>query len=265
MSRHGFRHELLEPGALGFYSEVEIRLFDMTLRALAHHFPGVVPAGNFASICGTVMGGKHPDTGQEILLLKGPYGFYVQIGPTPEDKTIKPKRAAWPKNIPATSADLDTALKMLALPRQLGAHPETGKPVEANIGRFGPYVKHDGMFKSIPKAENVHEIALDRAVQLLAENITNAQVTKAFGREAEARAKFDGANQACFDQQRGIFWRLSLFTPAVGFLTLAQRGLMGVAVFARLLELGVERGEPVLQVFTDGRGALFHASPQVLP
>ncbi len=118
---------------------------------------------------GPVELGKDPATGKEILLLKGPYGFYVQIGPTPEDKTIKPKRAAWPKNIPAASADLDTALKMLALPRQLGAHPETGKPVEANIGRFGPYVKHDGMFKSVPKAENVHEIALDRAVQLLAE------------------------------------------------------------------------------------------------
>jgi len=118
---------------------------------------------------GPVELGKDPATGQEILLLKGPYGFYVQVGPTPQDKTIKPKRAAWPKNIPATSADLDTALKMLSLPRQLGMHPETGKPIEANIGRFGPYVKHDGMFKSIPKADNIHEIALDRAVQLLAE------------------------------------------------------------------------------------------------
>jgi DNA topoisomerase-1 len=118
---------------------------------------------------GPVVLGKDPGTGLDILLLKGPYGFYVQIGPTPEDKTIKPKRAAWPKSIPATSADLDTALKMLSLPRQLGPHPETGKPVEANIGRFGPYVKHDGMFKSVPKADNVHEIGLERAVQLLAE------------------------------------------------------------------------------------------------
>jgi DNA topoisomerase-1 len=101
--------------------------------------------------------------------MKGPYGFYVQLGPTPEDKTIKPKRAAWPKNIPVASADLDTALKMLALPRKLGDHPESGKIVEANIGRFGPYVKHDGMFKSIPKAESVHNITLTRAVELLAE------------------------------------------------------------------------------------------------
>ncbi len=113
--------------------------------------------------------GQDPATELEILLLKGPYGFYVQLGPTPEDKTQKPKRAAWPKSIPVASADLETALKMLALPRNLGDHPESGKPVEANIGRFGPYVKHDGMFKSIPKAENVHDIMLTRAVELLAE------------------------------------------------------------------------------------------------
>ena len=113
--------------------------------------------------------GKDPASAMDILLLKGPYGFYVQLGPTPEDKTQKPKRAAWPKNIPVASADLETALKMLALPRQLGDHPESGKPVETNIGRFGPYVKHDGMFKSIPKAESVHDITLTRAVELLAE------------------------------------------------------------------------------------------------
>ncbi|MBC8007637.1 MAG: type I DNA topoisomerase [Prolixibacteraceae bacterium] len=118
---------------------------------------------------GPVLVGKDPATDLDILLLKGPYGFYVQLGPTPEDKTIKPKRAAWPKNIPVAAADLDTALKMLALPRKLGDHPESGKPVEANIGRFGPYVKHDNMFKSIPKAESVHDINLTRAVELLAE------------------------------------------------------------------------------------------------
>ena len=118
---------------------------------------------------GPVVIGKDPATDLDILLLKGPYGFYVQLGPTPDDKTIKPKRAAWPKSIPVASADLDTALKMLALPRKLGDHPESGKEIEANIGRFGPYVKHDGMFKSIPKAESVHDITLTRAVELLAE------------------------------------------------------------------------------------------------
>jgi DNA topoisomerase I len=125
--------------------------------------------------------GNDPATGLEVLLLKGPYGFYAQLGQTPQDKTVKPKRAAWPKNIPAASADLDTALKLLALPRQLGLHPETGKPIEASIGRFGPYLKHDGAFKSIPKADNVHDIALARAIQLLAEKRAGGPGGRALG------------------------------------------------------------------------------------
>jgi DNA topoisomerase-1 len=84
------------------------------------------------------------------------------------DATTKPKRAAWPKNVPVATAELDLALKLLSLPRQLGVHPQTGKPVEASVGPFGPYVKHDGAFKSIPKTDSVYDIALDRAVELLA-------------------------------------------------------------------------------------------------
>ncbi len=117
--------------------------------------------------------GIDPVSGLEVLLLKGPYGHYVQLGQTNKDAKEKPKRAAWTKSVPvpteASAEAFALSLKLLSLPRQLGAHPETGKPVEANIGRFGPYVKHDGMFKSIPKAENVHEISLGRAVELLAE------------------------------------------------------------------------------------------------
>jgi len=74
ITRPGTIFHVEEPGALGYYSEVEIRLFDMTLRALAHHFPGVVPAGNFASICGTVMGGKHPDTGRHYTIVEPQVG-----------------------------------------------------------------------------------------------------------------------------------------------------------------------------------------------
>lgn len=130
---------------------------------------------------GPLILGSDPATGLEVLLLKGPYGFYAQLGQTPQDKTVKPKRAAWPKNIPPASADLDTALKLLALPRQLGLHPQTGKPIEASIGRFGPYLKHDGMFKSIPKADNVHDIALARAIQLLAEKKAGGLGGRALG------------------------------------------------------------------------------------
>jgi DNA topoisomerase-1 len=68
-----------------------------------------------------------------------------------------------------STPDLDTALRLLSLPRDLGLHPETNKPVEANVGRFGPYVKHDSIYKSIPKSESVYDITLARAVELLAQ------------------------------------------------------------------------------------------------
>jgi len=118
--------------------------------------------------------GQHKETGKTIYLLSGPYGPYVQIGETPpQGSKEKPKRAAWPKGVAlpseATPEALQIALKALSLPRALGNHPETGKPVEVNIGRFGPYIKHDGGFKSIPKSDSVYDIELDRAIELLAQ------------------------------------------------------------------------------------------------
>src|SRR5690242_18045732 len=111
--------------------------------------------------------GTDPATGKLIQLLVGPFGPYVQLGEPEGDK--KPKRVSVPKNVAPDAVDLAIAQKLLALPRDLGAHPEGGKKVVAAIGRFGPYVSHDGQFKSIPKDESVFDIALDRAVALLKE------------------------------------------------------------------------------------------------
>lgn len=111
--------------------------------------------------------GVDPKTRKAITLLQGPFGWYFQLGEAEGDK--KPKRVSLPKNVAPEAATLEIALRMLALPRDLGAHPETGKKVLANIGRFGPYVNHDGQFKSIPKDESVFDIALERAVALLKE------------------------------------------------------------------------------------------------
>jgi DNA topoisomerase I len=111
--------------------------------------------------------GVDPETAKAIWLLHGPFGPYVQQGEPEGDK--KPKRVSVPKNIAPDAVTLETALRLLALPRDLGPHPESGKKVVAAIGRFGPYVSHDGSFKSIPKDESVFDIALDRAVALLKE------------------------------------------------------------------------------------------------
>jgi len=102
-----------------------------------------------------------------IQLLFGPFGPYIQLGEPEGDK--KPKRVSVPKNIAPDAVTLDTALRLLALPRDLGPHPESGKKVHAAIGRFGPYVSHDGQFKSITKDESVFDIGLERAVALLKE------------------------------------------------------------------------------------------------
>lgn len=113
--------------------------------------------------------GQDPATGLDIKLLSGRFGPYVQIGEMPEDKKApKPRRASWPKDIPLENATLELALKFLSLPREVGHHPVTGLPIVANNGRFGPYLLHDGKFKSIPKTDSVYEIDLPRALEVLA-------------------------------------------------------------------------------------------------
>ncbi|MDR5170246.1 type I DNA topoisomerase [Methylobacillus flagellatus] len=126
------------------------------------------PSANTNSNEPTVIG-QEPESGKDILLLNGPYGPYLQIGLSEADSKKKPKRVSIPKEISVASLDMETALKLIALPRDLGQHPETGKKVVANIGRFGPYVNHDGKFKSIPKNDSVFDIDMARAVELLAQ------------------------------------------------------------------------------------------------
>ena len=144
--------------------------------------------------------GMHPDTGMPVTLRLGPYGHYVQVEPVPvpeepeeeqkeepkEEKTKgkkkkakkkkkpkvpKPKRMAIPRGFSLEDIDLAEALKLLALPREVGVHPESGEMIKAGIGRFGPYLIHQGKFKSIPKDEPdaVLTIGLNRAVDLLAQ------------------------------------------------------------------------------------------------
>jgi DNA topoisomerase-1 len=112
--------------------------------------------------------GTDPGTGRTISLRKGPYGPYVQIDEPPESKD-KPKRQGIPRGIRVDDVDLEAALKLLALPRLVGMHPETNEKIEAGIGRFGPYLKHQSKYKSIPSDDDVLTIGLNRAVDLLAQ------------------------------------------------------------------------------------------------
>ena len=141
--------------------------------------------------------GAHPDTQQAVLLLRGPYGHYVQLGETVKGETVKgekPKRVSWPKEMPVEQADLASALKLLSLPRELGLHPESGKKIIVNIGRFGPYIGHDGKFKSIPRSDSIFDIALPRAVELLAQAREGNAVLRALGEHPEDKAAVEICN-----------------------------------------------------------------------
>ena len=113
--------------------------------------------------------GTDKESGKEIYLMNGPYGPYLQLGLAVEGDKKKPKRVSIPKDVPLADVNLETANRLLSLPRDLGLHPETNKKIVANIGRFGPYVNHDGKFKSIPKSLNVFTIDLEGATNLLAQ------------------------------------------------------------------------------------------------
>jgi DNA topoisomerase-1 len=102
-----------------------------------------------------------------VTLRVGPYGLYVQLGEASEGE--KPKRASIPKGMDAGAIDLARALELLSLPRMVGTHPEDGEPIEAGIGRFGPFVKHGRTYANIRDAEEVFTIGMNRAVELLAQ------------------------------------------------------------------------------------------------
>ncbi|MBL4838089.1 MAG: type I DNA topoisomerase, partial [Kordiimonadaceae bacterium] len=112
--------------------------------------------------------GADPETGADIAVKVGRFGPYIQIGEAVA-KGEKPKRASIPKDMDAGLLDLEKALQLLALPRTIDNHPETGKPITSAIGRYGPYVAHDGVYAKLSSSEEVFSVGLNRAVALIAD------------------------------------------------------------------------------------------------
>ncbi len=137
-------------------------------RALA--VPGDGEEGAGAALTGPIELGADPGTGDMVTLRKGPYGVYVQLGePKGPKGKEKPPRVSLPKDFAPAEVTLKMALALLALPRTVGAYPETGEAILAGIGRYGPYVKHQSTYRNIPDGEDVLTIGLNRAVALIAE------------------------------------------------------------------------------------------------
>ncbi|MCT7375678.1 type I DNA topoisomerase [Chelativorans salis] len=120
--------------------------------------------GAEAGVDGNKVLGADPYTGEEITLRSGRFGPYVQRG---EGKEAK--RASLPKGWTPESLDHERALALLSLPRDVGPHPETGKMISAGIGRYGPFLLHDGTYANLESVEEVFSVGLNRAVSLLAE------------------------------------------------------------------------------------------------
>jgi len=144
--------------------------------------------------------GTDPDSGLPVTLRIGPYGPYVQLGEG--DNGDKPKRASLAKGQEAATLDLDAALALLSLPRDIGRDPETGETIQAGIGRFGPYLKCGDLFANLKGDDHVMTVGINRAATLIAEarerKRENTRVLGTKGKnEVEARRSRFGIDVVC--------------------------------------------------------------------
>ncbi len=124
--------------------------------------------------------GADPETGQIILLKVGPYGPYVQLGDTKTRKSI-------PKNVDLDNVNIEYALSLLSLPRNIGEHPETNEPIFADYGRFGPYIKMGKKNASVSGPETPLDITLEKAVALLANRNKKSSTLRSLGSHPESK------------------------------------------------------------------------------
>ncbi len=141
----------------------------------------MTPGAN-GGVNGTKVLGEDPETGLEVTLRGGRFGPYLQLGEASKEKGAeKPKRAGLPKGLSPDDVDLEKALALLALPREVGMHPEDNEPIIAGVGRFGPYVKHGKTYANLDSSEDVLTVGLNRAVSLIAEKKANPGRGRRFG------------------------------------------------------------------------------------
>ena len=134
------------------------------------NFTRQMTPGAQGGVSGTKVLGEDPATGLEVTLRGGRFGPYLQLGEASKEKDApKPKRAGIPKGVSPDDVDLEKALGLLALPRDVGPHPEDGEMIIAGIGRFGPYVKHGKTYANLEDGDEVMSVGLNRAVTLIAE------------------------------------------------------------------------------------------------
>jgi DNA topoisomerase I len=197
--------------------------------------------------------GFHPETGEPIYQMIGPYGPYVQLGDKTEENP-KPKMASLPKGVTLQQVTLEMAVGLLALPRNLGVHPETGAKIQANLGRFGPYVVHDQGkvgkdYRSLKKDDDVLTISLGRALELLNEPKAGRGRSKAAAtplRELGAHPE-DGEPVNIYDGPYGAYIKHGKINASIPEGQTVESIPMDVAVKALAEKAGTKK--------TKGRGS----------
>jgi len=190
-------------GKYGPYVEIEIEGERVVASIPESTAPGDVSTGLLKELIedkqkDDVVLGIHPEADMPILLKKGPFGYYVQLGDNLEEG--KPKRISVPKTMEPDQVDHATAVKLLELPRPIGIHPESGKEILANIGRYGPYVQHGSTFASLTKDDDVLTVELERALELIAKKASRNMPLHTLGEHPDS-----GEQVAIFDGRYGPY------------------------------------------------------------
>lgn len=136
-----------------------------------------------------VVVGIHPEEELPILIRKGPYGPYIQLGD--DEQEGKPKRISLPKGVLPQDVDLEKAVGLISLPRTVGAHPESGEDVKAHIGRYGPYVQHRKVYASLAQEDDVLTVGMERALELLAKKEGKSKAVRTIGNHPESGEPLD--------------------------------------------------------------------------
>ena len=175
-------------GRYGPYVEREIDGERVTASLPEQVAPADLTEEDLASIlkegnASDIVVGMHPDEELPILIRKGPYGPYLQLGD--DEQAGKPRRTSLPKGVMPDAVNLEQAVDLLALPRVVGTHPESGKDILANIGRYGPYVQHERTYASLTVDDDVLKVGMDRALELILKKEKKSQALKTLGDHPE--------------------------------------------------------------------------------
>ncbi|GAB0114650.1 type I DNA topoisomerase [Acidisoma sp. C75] len=200
--------------------------------------------------------GQDPATGEEVTVRRGPYGLYVQLGePAPAEdrkdkkaKAEKPKRMSLPRGLDGETITLDQALGLLTLPRLIGIHPETGEPMEAAIGRFGPYIRMGSVYASLDRDDDVLAVGANRAVDLLAKKLASVRSLGAHPKDGEP-----------IQVKKGRFGPYAQHGKIVA--TLPRNLPMDDITLEQAVALLAEKGKELKPKGAAGRGAAAKAKP----